>query len=462
MLKNSLLIAFLLAAMMSAGSARDAVSAEAAVKAGRAQQGNSASPAQPKSVLGIGDRLKITFFELIDVANVGNPRQWGAGSASADLQTFYQRMDLTGEYVIAEDGTIWLPRLGRFELDGRERQDLQSELAAAFTKSMGRQADVNITILERSPVYVLGSVKNPGAYKHVPGMMVLHAIALAGGLDKGISDTSQLIEGVREIERLRKTSDELKRQLAHRARLEAERNGKDTMQPSAQLISVAGEEGALVFLAAEMPGLQIEQAKRRHQLNELESAVKAARNELDALKRKIMQLDVQRDIRRERLGNLKNLMTDGLTTQTGVINIRSELSDIEARRQDSHLAVVQAEARLAQAEQALDRLPLDNAANLARAIAATETAIAEAQQSLTSSEIVGSIIETRGASSAWSRSPMTPAYEIVHRGPDGSSTTQAQETSSLLPGDILKISIRGTEPQDAGPGRREQIGLTER
>jgi polysaccharide export outer membrane protein len=234
------------------------------------------------------------------------------------------------------------------------------------------------------------------------------------------------------------------------------------MQPSAQLISVAGEEGALVFLAAEMPGLQIEQAKRRHQLNELESAVKAARNELDALKRKIIQLDVQRDIRRERLGNLKNLMTDGLTTQTGVINIRSELSDIEARRQDSHLAVVQAEARLAQAEQALDRLPLDNAANLARAIAATETAIAEAQQSLTSSEIVGAIIETRGARTAWSRSPMTPAYEIVHRGPDGSSTTQAQETSSLLPGDVLKISIRGTEPQDAGPGRREQIGLTER
>ena len=38
--------------------------------------------------------------------------------------------------------------------------------------------------LERQPVYVLGPVKNPGAYKYAPGMTVLHAVALAGGLDR--------------------------------------------------------------------------------------------------------------------------------------------------------------------------------------------------------------------------------------------------------------------------------------
>jgi hypothetical protein len=327
---------------------------------------------------------------------------------------------------------------------------------AAFAKAMGRRPDVSIAILDRSPVYVVGPVKNQGAYKYIPGMVVLHAIALAGGLDQGLGNTSQLIETVREKEQLRKATDDLKRLLAYRARLEAERKDTETLEPSAQLIAIAGKEGAQLFLGAEIAGLLIEKAKRRQQTAELSSAVNAAHNELEALKRKMSQFDVQTDIRKERLGNLKNLMTGGLTTQNGVINIRSELSDIEARRQDCQLAIVQAEGRLAQAEQARDRLQLDNAANLAKAIAATDTAIADAQQSLTASEIVGSILGESNAGIGWIKSSTRPRYEIVHRRPGNSPVTPAEETSSLRPGDILKISIQTSNLRDAG-----RIGLKE-
>ena len=58
-------------------------------------------------------------------------------------------------------------------------------LAVSFTSVIGRSANIDVKILERSPIYVVGPVKNPGAYKYVPGMIVLHALALAGGLDRG-------------------------------------------------------------------------------------------------------------------------------------------------------------------------------------------------------------------------------------------------------------------------------------
>jgi protein involved in polysaccharide export with SLBB domain len=400
-------------------------------------------PAEAKATLRIGDRLKIAFFELIDLAGGAGSRR--ADAAAALLQTGYQRMDLSGEFEVGEDGAITLPRLGRFEAHGREQQQLQADLVAAFAKAMGRQADATITIVDRSPVYVVGLVKNQGAYKYVPGMMVLHAVALAGGLDRGQGDPSQMIESVRERERSRKAANDLKRLLALRARLDAERRDASTLEAPPQLMAIAGKEGAQLFLGAESANLAIEQAKRRQQATELAGAVTAAHNELAALKRKISQLDVQTDIRKERLGNLKGLLNGGLTTHSGVIITRSELSDIESRRQDSQLAITQVEARLAQAEQARERARLENAATLAKTIAATDAAIADLQQSLLASETVGSILRMSEARIAVAKADAPLRYEIVSRGTGGASASLADETSSLQPGDILKV---GPQPPE--------------
>ena len=41
---------------------------------------------------------------------------------------------------------------------------------------------MHIAIIERQPVYVLGTVRNAGTFKHMPGMTVLQALADAGGI----------------------------------------------------------------------------------------------------------------------------------------------------------------------------------------------------------------------------------------------------------------------------------------
>ena len=63
--------------------------------------------------------------------------------------------------------------------------EVRADLAVSFTTVIGRSANTDVKISDRSPIYVVGPVKNPGAYKYVPGMIVLHAMALAGGLDRG-------------------------------------------------------------------------------------------------------------------------------------------------------------------------------------------------------------------------------------------------------------------------------------
>ena len=95
---------------------------------------------------------------------------------------------------------------------------MRTDLAVSFAAVTGRSANIDVKISDRLPIYVVGPVKNPGAYKYVPGMIVLHAIALAGGLDRGEGSLSSMIEGAREVERLRRASFQIKQLLARRAR----------------------------------------------------------------------------------------------------------------------------------------------------------------------------------------------------------------------------------------------------
>jgi polysaccharide biosynthesis/export protein ExoF len=425
-------------------------------------------PASPpastmSAALRIGDRLKITFFEMLDMPEAGGQGGRGGAAAPSSLLTFYQRMDLSGDYTIDGDGAVSFPRLGRFQVEGRGIKDLQAELSAAFTKAMTRPADVNVTVLERSPVYVVGPVKSPGAYKHVPGMMVLHAVALAGGLDTARhGTTSQLIEGVREVERIQKASDQMKRLIARRARLEMERTGRSPLVMPPQLVSLAGAQAAQAIVASEMANLQVEQTRRQQQHSEVDAMAQAVRNEVAVLKRQLAQLDVHAQIRNERLNDLQNLLSRGLTSRNGLVTVRSELAEVEARRQQIMLAMVQTENRLTQASQARERLVSDHEASLLRTIAATDNEITELQPSLNSAETLMALIEERNAEILQARSAGEPDFEIVRQSKAGPTVIPAQETSSLVPGDVLKISTkqRTTSQPEATPFRKASVHIS--
>jgi polysaccharide biosynthesis/export protein ExoF len=399
----------------------------------------AAATSPGEALLEIGDKLKISFYETIDV---GTAKQSGRDRVEPQgvLRTFYQRTDLGGDYTVEPDGAISIPMLGRFAVQGRGLEKVRGDIAVSFLSMMGRSANIEVKIAERSPVYVLGGVKNPGSYKHIPGMIVLHAIALAGGLDRGDSNLTSVIEGAREIERLRSATIQVKQLLVRRARLEAERDGASLLSTPVQLASVGGEEAsARTFIAIENTILRAEQAKRMQQVREAASKADSVRNEVEALRRKLGQADVQRDMRLERLNDLQKLKDKGWGTSNNVVTLRTELSDIEARRQDYLVEIAQAETRLADAQEAAPRLSSEDTANLAKAMAAIDKEISAAQETMTSARTLAMLLQ-RTSSMA-----QAEGYEIVRQSRDGPRTIQATETSSLLPGDVLKVVARTSQ-----------------
>jgi exopolysaccharide production protein ExoF len=247
-----------------------------------------------------------------------------------------------------------------------------------------------------------------------------------------------MIEGAREMERLRSSTLQVKQLLARRSRLEAERDGASTLPIPIQLANLAGERTARTFLAAESTILRAEQARRQQQRNAIALRTTAAQNEVEALKRKLDQIDIQKNMRSERLDDLQKLKDRGWVTSNNVVILRTELSDIESRRQDYLVAVVQAEARLAEAEEANARLSSETTENVANAIATVDKEVAVAQEAMISARTLANMLDRSN-----SRTQQGVAYEIVRQSKDGARTLQATETSPLMPGDVLKINSGG-------------------
>src|SRR6202000_1617044 len=102
-----------------------------------------------------------------------------------------------GEYTVQEDGTISVPLLGSIPAANRSAQQVQAAMVESFQRVLGHEGMVNVMLVERSPIYILGPVKNPGSFKYVPGATVLHAIAVAGGLDRGTNEPWPQLQAVR-------------------------------------------------------------------------------------------------------------------------------------------------------------------------------------------------------------------------------------------------------------------------
>jgi len=115
-------------------------------------------------------------------------------------------------------------------------------------------------LLERPPIYVLGPVKNPGSFKYVPGATVLHALAMAGGLDRGTSDPWSKVEAVREIQKRSGAAGAVVKLMARDAVLKAERDGTAPKIPLRLMELVGASEATRPRQRAERPAPKYDHA----------------------------------------------------------------------------------------------------------------------------------------------------------------------------------------------------------
>src|SRR6185312_8230874 len=82
------------------------------------------------------------------------------------------------------DGAVSLPFAGAVIAEDRTAVDFARQIGERLRQQMrlNYAPDTSVEIIQFRPVYVVGSVAQPGQFPYAPNLTVLQAVTLAGGL----------------------------------------------------------------------------------------------------------------------------------------------------------------------------------------------------------------------------------------------------------------------------------------
>jgi polysaccharide export outer membrane protein len=98
--------------------------------------------------------------------------------------TVFELPELNQTVRVSEDGSVSLPLLGRVEIEGLSKEELEKKLADLLEEKYLKKARVTIFIKEYQSkrVSVIGAVGKPGMYELIGSVSLLEMISQAGGL----------------------------------------------------------------------------------------------------------------------------------------------------------------------------------------------------------------------------------------------------------------------------------------
>ncbi|MGD9804927.1 MAG: hypothetical protein AB7E81_02860 [Hyphomicrobiaceae bacterium] len=383
----------------------------------------------------VGDRLKLVFFERIE----SEEDRWRAeknGEPRAPA-SYQMRVEFSGETIVDRDGRVTVPILGSFPAARQASQELQASLTKAFEDFAGRRGLVSITIADRPPVYIVGPLKNSGAYKHVPGMTVLHVMALAGGYNVEQPMNWQLVDSAREVDKRDATVERTKRLLAKLAVLVAERDGKAEVDVPADLRKIASDDEARSLISAEQNVRKLAASGFQSRQKAYKAAVELADTDLDSLGRRLRPIDAGIELRTERLKNFDRLSDRGLSSSNQLLQAQAEVMDLQSKRQDAIQAIAQAKQRRALAEQELESNLLAYKTDLQKEISVVELDVPLALKALKASESIISVMRNRQGGR---QGEEASSYRILRNSPSGPQFIEAKLTTAVEMGDVVYVA----------------------
>ena len=375
-----------------------------------------------------GDHVKVAFYER--VAGLADGRAEQVSSSQ-----LVERTELTGEYVVQLDGTVFVPLLGAIDIGSQSLPEAQHALATVFRSATGRDAKISLSVASREPVYVTGAVSNPGTYTYNEGMTVLHAVALSGGLEGKGSELSRSFEIIRERERLEKAIDHVKRLFARRAVLNSEREPSQPINSRA-LEGMAGKEAAAALIASVVAERDLLLASRKSQRSALVATVASAEKERQGLRERLDHVGLSLKDRAERLDVLNGVQSKGSLSPFSLYQARSDMAAVEEREDEVKGLLAQTELKLSQAEQDKMKLDIDGKIELERDLRDLEAQVSEEQLTISASRrllaMAGQPIDRKSFGNL--------SYEIVRRTAKGPLQIIAEEMTVLEAGDLLKVT----------------------
>lgn len=349
---------------------------------------------------------------------------------------------VSGEYTVGPDGKVSIPFVGSIEAAGKTTEELSKNIGDKLQQALGLidRPSASVEIEQFRPVYVTGDVRTPGKYPYQPGLTVLKALTLAGGLkngDNGMRPERDFINAKGDYDVLLTQQNEL---LARRARLQAETDDKSTVDMPQAL---KGAPKADQLMANENQILQVDDRSFKLKLKALNDLKGLLQSEITALDKKSTTEQTQLALVQKQLKGIGHLADQGLVVNSTVLNLQSQIADLQTRLLDIDTTSLKAKQDISQTDQDQIKLENDRDSTRVRAIRDTEEQLKEVAHKLAMNRDLMLEAVLQSTSGLTNGVKALVSYEIVRAGANGhSKTIQADESTPVLPGDVIKTTAQ--------------------
>lgn len=384
----------------------------------------------------LGDQLKITVYENFAAVN--------AEPSGLALMSLVERSEITGNYVVQEDGSIFLPLVGGIVTADRTVTELENEIRMRFASKISANVAVAIQLLDREPIYLTGDLPQSGTFRYSPGMTALHVMALAGGTFGQGADSWRQIDLARERERVVQGQNRLARLLARMSVLIAEKGGFDD-DSRLRLIELVGQSSAERMIAEEQAVRELEQEQLVSQSAAAVGVIASLENERDILKESQDGAEAALTEKATRLHFMEDLRKRGTTTDQNINIVRDEYIQAQSAWNDVRAMLARVERTLVETRHNDARVSSDYHIATERAFMATKQSITE--EETTRSLMANVLLTMQNLSASGDRAGTEMRVEIVRRTPRGIVKMQGDLLFPVRPGDILNVQRREKKTQ---------------
>lgn len=400
--------------------------------------------------IGPQDTLKIRVFE------------WRPSTA-----TTYEWVPLTGEFVISSAGNLSLPIIGTVPAAGKTLEELSDAISERLQSQVGLQKRPNasVEISSYRPFFVAGLVTSPGKYTFSPGLTVIQALSMAGGI--GPVDPNFIglqRDALSSRGDLRALEAERAGLVARRARIDAILSGASAVTFPEELTERANEPQIARMIQEEQSLFEASERSLNAEIEALNRAKMLAMNQIEALKAKASSLSQQIELAANDLNSVNKLVAQGLTVSARQLGASQNVAELESRNLDVSLAIFRTQQDLAKVDQ-----DIAAARNRYRVNALTESAelrerfASNGEKMQTVRDLLKNLdIRAPSAMAALAEEGETYTFEMtVNRVVDGSMHNLiVGENDPLMPGDVLRVE-RGRETNIRIPQAQRKLTATE-
>ena len=384
--------------------------------------------------LGAQDRVRLLVYE------------W-----RATVDTVFAWSSLNAEFTVGASGTISLPILGEVKAAGSTTSELAQAIGERLKTAIGLAAapSIGVEVVTYRPFYIMGGVNKPGEYPFRPGLTVLQALSVAGGL-LGTGESGQRTgrDAIQSRGELQQSAAEIVAFLARKARLEAEMKNAEKIQFPPELEQRKTEPAIAIAQAQEQTIFETRRSALRTEIAALEQLKTFLDKEVDSIQAQVKTQAEERDLMKKELANVASLVSRGLAPATRQLEMERAISRMEGDRLRLESTLLTAKQNISRTDISIIEARNRRSNEVAAELRETQNRLDLAANRYNTSERL--LYESQFATPQPGRAGKGAlTFTIVRNAKD----IPASESTAVEPGDTVKVELPVPEGMGLAPVR---------